>query len=110
MSIPDKFRYLNKRHNVSAMNKSDIVGNIARKLGLQRQVAEQAVESFFSGMTKGLADGKRVEIRGFGSFHPKAYDGYMGRNPKTGEDVPVAPKVQPFFKSGKEIKNVLNNK
>ena len=91
-------------------NRSDIVRNIARKLGLQQQVAEKAVDSFFAGMIEGLAGGKRVEIRGFGSFCAREYAGYMGRNPKTGEEVPVAPKVQPFFKSGKEIRNVLNSK
>lgn len=95
---------------MSAMNRSDLVRIIARKLSIQQQVADGVVESFFATMTAGLSEGKRVEIRGFGTFHAREYAGYMGRNPKTGEEVPVPPKVQPFFKAGKEIKGILNGK
>lgn len=90
------------------MNKSDLVSNIARKLDLPRHLVDRAVDSVFAAMVEGLSAGNRVEIRGFGSFAPREYAGYLGRNPATGEEVPVPPKVQPFFKAGKEIKNVLN--
>ena len=92
----------------SGMNKSDLMRIISVKMEIPYQQAETAVNSFFAAMADGLAEGKRVEIRGFGSFQIREYDGYMGRNPKTGDDVSVAPKIQPFFKAGKEIKNVLN--
>ena len=52
-------------------------------------------------MKQALVNGERIEIRGFGSFSIREYDGYDGRNPKTGEKVKVAPKRLPFFKVGK---------
>jgi len=55
-------------------------------------------------MEEALVKGERVEIRGLGSFKVKNYDGYTGRNPKTGEMINVAPKKLPFFKVGKELK------
>ena len=55
-------------------------------------------------MANALAKGDRVEIRGLCSFFVKEYDSYMGRNPKTGETVTVAPKKLPFFKCGQELK------
>ena len=58
----------------------------------------------FNEMANALARGDRVEIRGFGSFKVKYYDGYAGRNPKTGKRIEVKPKKLPFFKCGKELK------
>jgi integration host factor subunit beta len=55
-------------------------------------------------MANALAEGDKVEIRGLGSFKVKAYDGYKGRNPRTGKVVKVKPKKLPFFKCGKELK------
>jgi len=55
-------------------------------------------------MENALTRNERVEIRGFGSFKVKQYDGYKGRNPKTGEVIDVSPKKLPFFKVGKELK------
>ena len=52
--------------------------------------------------------GERIEIRGFGSFVMRQYGGYKGRNPKTGEIVDVAPKRLPYFKVGKELKELVN--
>lgn len=62
------------------------------------------VELFFSEMTSALANGDRVEIRGFCSFFIKEYAGYTGRNPKTGKNVQVTEKKLPFFKCGKDLK------
>ena len=55
-------------------------------------------------MTKALANGDRVEIRGLCSFHVREYGSYTGRNPKTGEEVRVKSKKLPFFKASKELK------
>ena len=52
--------------------------------------------------------GERVEVRGFGSFGVRSYKSYKGRNPKTGEIVDVPPKRLPFFKVGKELKEMVN--
>jgi integration host factor subunit beta len=55
-------------------------------------------------MTDTLVAGGRIEIRGFGSFEIRSFDGYSGRNPKTGKLVNVKPKKSPFFKVGKELR------
>ena len=57
----------------------------------------------FSTMSRALIAGDRIEIRGFGSFVVKTYDGYTGRNPKTGETIQVEEKKLPFFKTGKDL-------
>lgn len=88
--------------------KSDIVSNLSQKLKLPLDLAEKCVDSFFDTLTRGLADGKRVELRGFGTFTSKQYSSYIGRNPKTGEAVNVAPKVVPRYKMGAELKRNLN--
>ena len=64
----------------------------------------------FREMSEALAKGERVEIRGFGSFKIKYYDGYTGVNPKTLETVEVKPKNLPFFKCGLELKKRLNSR
>ena len=91
------------------MNKSELVREISVKAKLPMEQAERAVSSFFDSMTLALKKGGRVELRGFGSFSVREYDGYMGRNPRTGETVSVAPKRLPFFKPGKEFKNAVNS-
>ena len=68
------------------------------------QEASDVVEIFFSKMTNALVNGDRVEIRGLCSSYIKEYEGYTGRNPKTGKKVQVTPKKLPFFKCGKELK------
>jgi integration host factor subunit beta len=55
-------------------------------------------------MAETLIAGDRIEIRGFGSFEVREYNGYSGRNPKTGDLVAIKPKKSPFFKVGKELK------
>jgi integration host factor subunit beta len=70
----------------------------------------EAVDLIFGGMADALAKGERVEIRGFGSFKVKHYDGYQGRNPKTGEVLNVKPKKMPFFKCGKELRGTVDVK
>jgi integration host factor subunit beta len=60
-------------------------------------------------MANALAKGDRVEIRGFGSFKVKHYDGYAGKNPKTGEPIKVKAKKMPFFKCGNELKERVNS-
>lgn len=86
------------------MNKADLIETLAKEKGLIKAQAAQVVELFFGKMTKTLAKGERVEMRGFCSFYVKEYKGYSGRNPKTGALTQVAPKKLPFFKCGKEVK------
>jgi len=86
------------------MNKSDLVEALSNGEDLTRTKAEEIVNLVFSEMTNALANGERVEIRGLGTFKVKRYDGYSGRNPKTGKRIKVKPKKLPFFKCGKELK------
>ncbi len=86
------------------MNKSQLIEKLAQEEGLTIQVAESVVNQFFVGVESALVEGDRAEIRGFGSFKVKVYDGYVGRNPKTGEPIEVPAKKLPFFKPGKNLK------
>ena len=86
------------------MNKSDLVEALGKREDITRTKAEEVVDLVFSEMTNALVAGDRVEIRGLGSFKVKSYDGYKGRNPKTGKPIKVKPKKLPFFKCGKDLK------
>lgn len=86
------------------MNKSDLVEALSKGEDLTKTKAEEIVNLVFSEMTNALVNGDRVEIRGLGSFKVKRYDGYSGRNPKTGKRIKVKPKKLPFFKCGKDLK------
>jgi integration host factor subunit beta len=86
------------------MNKSQLIEALAKAENLTIKKAEMVVNTMFSAVEEALVEGDRVEIRGFGSFKVKDYDGYQGRNPKTGEIIEVGQKKLPFFKVGKELK------
>jgi len=86
------------------MNKSDLVEALGKETGLTKGKAEQVVELFFGKLSDALAKEDRVEIRGFCSIFVRAYQGYTGRNPKTGAHTQVPPKKLPFFQCGKELK------
>lgn len=90
------------------MTKRDLIVALAERSGSSLQRAELMVNTIFDGMADALLDGERVEMRGFGSFELRSYDQYVGRNPKTGEAVFVAPKRLPFFKPGKELRERVN--
>ncbi len=90
------------------MTKSDLINLVATKKGLTLNEADMVVDTIFDSMADTLVAGNRIEIRGFGSFEVKEYEGYTGRNPKTGELVVVNPKKQPFFKAGKDMKERVN--
>ena len=86
------------------MNKSQLIESLAKEEGVPLRNAEEVVNTVFGEMEAALIRGERVEIRGLGSFKVKEYNGYKGRNPKTGEMIKVARKKLPFFKVGKELK------
>jgi len=86
------------------MNKSQLIEAFAREENLSLKKAEEVVNTVFNDMETALVKGERVEIRGFGSFKVKRYEGYQGRNPKTGQIINVSDKKLPFFKVGKELK------
>lgn len=90
------------------MNKSELIKALAEDADLALEDAASIVNIFFESMKRSLYEGDRVEIRGFGSFKIKDYEGYSGRNPKTGQSVSVIPKKLPFFRAGKELKEFIN--
>lgn len=90
------------------MNKSELVKNLADQVAISMDEASVVVNTFFDCMRSALMEGRRVEIRGFGSFKIKQYAAYAGRNPRTGEKVLVSPKCLPFFRAGKELKEFIN--
>jgi len=86
------------------MTKSDLITTLALRTTIPVTASEAIISTVFDCMTDALVAGDRIEIRGFGSFVIKEYDGYTGRNPKTGQEVIIKPKRSPFFKVGKELK------
>ncbi len=90
------------------MNKSELIKALSDECVLPVEEASVVVNTFFESMKQSLSEDNRVEIRGLGSFKLKQYEGYTGRNPKTGQTVSVAPKRLPFFRAGKELKDYLN--
>lgn len=90
------------------MTKADLVNVVSEKTSLQHKQAEMVINLVFDMMSDSLKKDGRIEIRGFGSFVNRSYAGYRGRNPKTGEQVDVPPKRVPFFKVGKELKEIVD--
>jgi len=89
------------------MNKIDIINKVAEEMKLNQKVAKIAVDTIVDTIKKAIVNNERVEIRGFGSFTLRSYKAYKGRNPKTGELVDVKPKRLPYFKVGKELKEMI---
>ncbi len=93
------------------MIKSELIQTIAdENPHLYQRDVERIVNTIFDEIIKSMADGHRVELRGFGAFSVKKRDARMGRNPRTGESVHVEEKYVPFFKTGKLLRDRLNTK
>jgi len=91
------------------MIKSELVQRIAnRNPHLYLRDVEKIVNAILDEITGALSRGDRVELRGFGAFSVKHRDARVGRNPRTGALVPVNEKTVPFFKTGKEMRERLN--
>ena len=91
------------------MTKSQLVTLIAQQLKQTRKDAETAVDTIFDSIASSLEAGRRVELRGFGSFDLKERRERAGRNPKTGESVAVEAKRVLFFKTGKELRERVDS-
>jgi integration host factor subunit beta len=93
------------------MTKAELVDKIAeKKPGLTRKQVEVVVNTVFDGIKDALSREDKVEIRGFGSFRIRFRRAKEGRNPKTGETVQVPPKKVPFFKAGKEMREMVDGR
>jgi integration host factor subunit beta len=91
------------------MTRSDLVNRLCQLYPeTDHRLVEDAVSLFFFEIVSTLQRNDRVELRGLGSFCLRKREKRMGRNPKTGEPVPVDEKWVPFFKAGKELKAVIN--
>ena len=90
------------------MTKSDLIDALAGELKISLNEASSVLNTILETMTEALSRGEGVEIRGFGSFVVKHYDGYIGRNPKSGKKIEVKEKKLPFFKVGKELRQKVN--
>lgn len=90
------------------MLKSDLINILVTKRGVTQKQAEATIETIFESMKEALCRGENIEIRGLGAFHVKSYQGYQGRNPKTGQVIPVKPKRGLLFRTGKELRDRVN--
>lgn len=91
------------------MTKSELIDAVAQRTNITKSRAELVVNCIFDSMAEALQRSEGIEIRGFGSFTVREYKPYSGRNPRTGTPVEVAQKRLPFFKVGKELKELVNN-
>jgi integration host factor subunit beta len=92
------------------MTKSELIENLSfTDVGLNKKEAELIVNTIFDTIGDALISGDRVEIRGFGSFTIRERDAREARNPKSGDVVKIAAKKTPFFKTGKELRERVNN-
>jgi integration host factor subunit beta len=90
------------------LTKANLVEEVARSAQVTKKQAEEIVQTVFATIVDSLHAGRKVELRGFGSFRIRSRGARLGRNPKTGERVEVPPKRIPYFKPGKELKEQLN--
>ena len=86
----------------------ELIEALSNEAGLTTSDAKEVVKTVFNSMANALINNDRVEIRGFGAFKVKHYDGYTGHNPKTGEPIKIKAKKLPFFKCGKELKEMVD--
>lgn len=86
------------------MIKQDIVNRVSRKLGITKMKAEETVDSVLEALKGAMKKGERIELRGFGVFVVKPRKSGIGRNPRTGAEVPITPGKTVRFKPGKEIR------
>ena len=91
------------------MTKAEMVEKVSSKINLTKKDTERVVNIVFGSIISALAKGDKVELRGFGSFRVRSRDSRDGRNPRTGATVQIPPKKVPFFKAGKELREMVDN-
>jgi integration host factor subunit beta len=90
------------------VTKAELVEEVSRVSDLTKKDAEVIVDTVFKSIVDALHRGEKIELRGFGSFRLRQREPRKGRNPKTGDKVDVPPKKVPYFKPGKELKDLIN--
>ncbi len=91
------------------MNKNDLISTVATSSGLTKADSQKAVEAVLETITFALKNGSEVRLTGFGTFSVTKRAASEGRNPRTGEKIPIAASIQPKFKAGKLLKDSVNN-
>ena len=92
----------------ASMTKAALVEEVARVGDLTKKHSEVIVDTVFRSIIEALHRGEKIELRGFGSFRLRRREPRKGRNPKTGDKVDVPSKRVPYFKPGKELKELIN--
>ena len=90
------------------MTKAELVEKVSGQINLTKKQTEIIVNTVFQSITESLSEGKKVELRGFGSFRIRERNARLGRNPKSGVQVDVPAKRVPFFKAGKELRELVD--
>ena len=95
-------------NTTGSMTKAELVAEVSRVSDLTKKHSEVIVDTVFKSIIDALHRGEKIELRGFGSFRLRRREPRKGRNPKTGDKVDVPPKKVPYFKPGKELKELIN--
>ncbi len=90
------------------MNKTELIAAVAEKAELSKKDAEKAVKAFTDVVSEELVNGGKIQLVGFGTFEVSERAAREGRNPKTGEPMPIAASRTPKFKAGKALKDMVN--
>ena len=90
------------------MTKAELVEKVSSQINLTKKQTEVVVNTVFQSITESLSEGKKVELRVFGSFRIRQRNARIGRNPKSGTQVDVPAKKVPFFKAGKELRELVD--
>ena len=90
------------------MNKAELIAAVAEKTGMSKKDTEVVIAATLNTITEALAEEEKVQIVGFGAFETKTRAERMGRNPKTGEDIPIPATKVPTFKAGKALKDAVD--
>ena len=99
---------INQPVTEGSLTKAALVEQVADATGLTKKRTAIIVDTVFGNIAEALQHGEKVELRGFGSFRLRSRESRRGRNPRTGDRVDVPPRRVPFFKPGKELKELIN--
>ena len=89
------------------MNKTELIAAVAEKADLSKKDAEAAITATVDAITEALTQGEKGQLVGFGSFEVKTRAARVGRNPRTGEEIPISEAKLPVFKAGKALKDAV---
>ncbi|HEK2146759.1 TPA: integration host factor subunit alpha [Proteus mirabilis] len=92
-----------------ALTKAEMAENLFEKLGVSKRDAKDLVEAFFEEVRRSLENGEQVKLSGFGNFDLRDKNQRPGRNPKTGEDIPITTRRVVTFRPGQKLKSRVEN-